>query len=72
MSSDEQPIQLSLTEEQQEILVRKQNELAVAVASALPFPRTVGEIDAREDAAVETEGVALVDDEVVVERLQPG
>ena len=57
---------------QQQILVGQQNELTVAVASALPLARAILEIDAREDVAVEAEGMALVNDEVVEVRLQPG
>src|SRR5262249_24979669 len=37
----------------------------VAVPSALPLALAVLEIDAREDAAVEAEGVAFVNDEVI-------
>ena len=43
----------------------------MAVASALPLALAVLEVDAREDAAVEAEGMALVNDEVVEVRLQP-
>ena len=43
----------------------------MAVAPALPLARAVLEIDARENAAVEAEGMALVHDEVVEVRLQP-
>ena len=56
---------------QQQVLIGQQHELAVAVASALPLARAVPQIDAREDAAVEAVGVALVHDEVVEVRLQP-
>src|SRR5262249_11396795 len=48
-----------------------QNELAVAVASALPLALAVLEVDAREDAAVEAEGMALVNDKVVEVGLEP-
>jgi len=39
--------------------------LAVAVAAALPPTLAVGQIDAGEDAAVETEGMALVNNEII-------
>jgi hypothetical protein len=42
----------------------------VTVASALPRALAVGKVDAREDAAVEAVGVALVNDEVVEVRLE--
>src|SRR2546426_3815053 len=61
-----------LRQHQQQILGWQQHELAVAVASALPRALAVLEIDAREDAAVEAEGMALVNDEVVEIGLQPG
>ena len=60
-----------LRQHQQQVLVGQQDELAVAVASALPLALAVLEVDAREDAAVEAEGMALVNDEVVEVRLQP-
>ena len=43
----------------------------MAVASALPLALAVFEAGAREDAAVEAEGVPLVNDEIVVVGLQP-
>src|SRR5215468_11712402 len=43
----------------------------MAVASALPLALAVREVDAREDTAVEAEGMAFVNDEVVVVGLQP-
>jgi len=46
---------------QQQVLVGQQNELAVAAASALPLALAVLEVDAREDAAVEAEGMAFVE-----------
>src|SRR5215471_18287452 len=64
--------QLSLLRQhQQQVLVGQQNELTVAVASALPLALAVLEVDAREDAAVEAEGMAFVNDEVVEVGLQP-
>ena len=60
-----------LRQHQQQILIGQQDELALSVAPALPFALAVRQVDAREDAAVEAEGVALVDDEVVEVRLQP-
>ena len=56
---------------QQQVLIGQQDELAVAVASALPLALAVLEVDAREDAAVEAEGMAVVNDEVVEVGLQP-
>ena len=56
---------------QQQVLIGQQDELAIAIASALPLALAVLEVDARENAAVEAVGVALVNDEVVVVRLQP-
>jgi hypothetical protein len=49
-----------LRDHEQQVLLREQHQLAVAVASALPRAPAVHQIDAREDAAVEAEGVALV------------
>src|SRR5262245_56087830 len=49
-----------LRHDQQHVLVRQQHQLAVAVASTLPLPRPVLEIDAGENGAVEAVGVALV------------
>ena len=60
-----------LRQHQQQVLVGQQDELAMAVASALPLALAVLEVDAREDAAVEAEGMALVNDEVVEVGLQP-
>ena len=60
------PDQRQLTlfrQHQQQVLVGQQDELAVAVASALPLALAVLEVDAREDAAVEAEGMAFVNDE---------
>jgi hypothetical protein len=61
-----------LRQHQQQVLVGQQDELAVAVPSALPPAIAILEVDAREDAAVEAEGMALVDDEVIEVGLQPG
>ena len=64
--------QLTLLRQHQEhVLVGQQNELAVAIASALPLALAVLEVDARKDTSVEPEGMALVNDEVVEVRLQP-
>src|ERR1039457_615125 len=60
-----------LRQHQQQVLVGQQEELAVAVASALPLARAVLEVDARQDAVVEAEGMALVNHEVVEVWLQP-
>src|SRR5438034_9434293 len=60
-----------LRQHQQQILVGQQHELAVAVSSALPFALAILEVDARQNAAIEAEGMALVNDEVVEIRLQP-
>ncbi len=56
---------------QQQILIRQQHELTVAVAAALPSALAVGQVDAGEQAAVEPVGMALVHDEVVEVRLEP-
>src|SRR5262249_21741146 len=60
-----------LRQHQQQVLVRQQDELAVAVASALPLAIAVLKVDARENAAIEAKRMALVNDEVVEIRLQP-
>ena len=52
-------------EHQQKVLIVQEHKLAIAVASTLPLALTVGKIDAREDGAVKTECVALMDDEIV-------
>ena len=44
----------------------------MSVASAFPTALAVGEIDARQDAPVEAERMAFVDDEIVEVRLEPG
>src|SRR5262249_33884778 len=59
-----------LRQHQQQVLVSQQDELAVAVASALPLALAVLEVDAREDVAVEAVGMTLVNDEVVEVGLQ--
>ena len=65
--------QLSLLREhEQQVLVRQQDELAVAVASAFPLALAVLEVNARKDGAVESESIAIVNDEVVEVGLQPG
>ena len=56
---------------QQQVLIGQQDELSIAVASALPFPAAVLEVDAGEDTAVEAEDMAIVNDEVVEVGLQP-
>src|SRR5215213_4887533 len=48
---------------EQQVLVGQQDELAGAVVSALPLAFAVFEADTREDAAVEAEGMAIVNDE---------
>src|SRR5688500_8066640 len=60
-----------LRQHQEQVLLGQQDELAGAVASALPLALAVFEVDGREDAAVETEGMAVVNDEVVEVGLQP-
>ena len=56
---------------QQQVLFGQEHELTVAVTSTLPLARAVLQVDAREDAAIEAKGVALVNDEVVEVGLQP-
>src|SRR5687767_11332551 len=56
---------------EQQILLGQQEQLPVAVATALPVALAVLEVDRREDVAVETDRVAFVDDEVVEVRLEP-
>ena len=56
---------------QQQVLVGQQDDLAVAVASALPLALAVLEVDARENAAVEAVGMTIMNDEVVEVGLQP-
>ena len=48
-----------LRQRQQQVLVGQQDDLAVAVASAFPLALAVLEVDAREHAAVEDEGMAF-------------
>src|ERR1017187_3814906 len=70
----DRPDQRQLTlfrQHQKQVLIGQQDELAVAVASALPLALAVLEVDAREDAAVEAEGIAIMNDEVVEVGLQP-
>src|SRR3990172_4745580 len=67
---DERQLPL-LRQHQQQALIAQQEELAVAVASTLPLELAALEVDACEDAAVEAEGMALVNDEVVEVGLQP-
>src|SRR5262245_31463640 len=50
---------------QQQILIRQEQQLPVAVAAALPFALAVSEIDAGENGPVEAERMAVVNDEVV-------
>src|SRR5439155_22091815 len=59
-----------LRQHQQHVLIRQQHELAVAVASVLPLALAVLQVDAREKAAVEAEGMTFVNDEVVEIGLQ--
>src|SRR5262245_3296247 len=56
---------------QQQVLVRQQDELTMTEPSALPLALAVIQIDACEDAPVESEGMVLMNDEVVVVGLQP-
>src|SRR5262249_27337055 len=56
---------------EQDVLTGQQEELAVAVASALPLALAVVEIDARKNVAVEAERMSLVNHEVVEVRLEP-
>src|SRR3990172_12634598 len=67
---DERQLTL-LRQHEQHVLVGQEDELAVAVASALPLALSVLEVDAGEDAAVEAEGMAFVNDDVVEVGLQP-
>src|ERR1700676_1169801 len=60
-----------LRHHQQQILIGQQDELAAAVASALPLAGAVLEVDAREGAAVEAVGMVPVYDEVVEVGTQP-
>src|SRR5580700_1928834 len=53
-----------------QVLIGQQDKLAVAVASALPDALAVFEVDAREYAAVEAQGMAIVYHEVVEVWLQ--
>src|SRR5689334_16722773 len=50
---------------EQQIFIFEQDQLAVSVTSAFPRPMAVAEIDARQDVAVEPEGMTFVNDEVV-------
>src|SRR4029453_1000292 len=59
-----------LRQHEQQVLVRQQHELTVAVAAALPLGCTVGQIDTGQNGAVEAERMAFVNDEVVEVRLQ--
>ncbi|MBI3679171.1 MAG: response regulator transcription factor, partial [Acidobacteria bacterium] len=68
--SDQRQLTL-LRHHQQQVLVGQQDELPLAVASALPLALAVLEVDAREYGAVEAEGMAIVNDEVVEVGLQP-
>src|SRR5215471_10334555 len=67
--ADERELALFRQHDQQ-ILIREQDHLTVAVAPALPLARPVFEADARQDVAVESERVAFVHDEVVEVRLE--
>ena len=53
-----------LCHHQQQVLIGQQDELAGAVTATFPFALSVLGVDAREDAAVEAEGVAFVNNEV--------
>lgn len=52
-------------EDEEGVLRGEEEELALAIAAAFPFALAGGEVDAGEDTAVETVGVAFVDGEVV-------
>src|SRR5262249_45347563 len=52
-------------------LVGEEEHLAVAVALALPLALAAREVDAGKEAAVETEGMAAVNHQIVVVGLQP-
>src|SRR5262249_19499688 len=56
---------------QQRLLIGQEDELAVAIAAALPLPRAILQVDAGEDAAVEAVGMSVVHDEIVEVGLQP-
>src|SRR5271157_944683 len=60
-----------LRQHQQQVLIVQEQELTVAVASAFPLALAVLEVHAGEDAAVEAEGIAIVNYEVVEVGLQP-
>ena len=53
-----------LRQHKQQVLVGQEDELALTEASALPLPGTILDIDAREDGAVEAEGMTVMNDEV--------
>src|SRR5207245_7874498 len=53
------------------VLIGQEDELAIAVASALPLAFAILQVDARENAAVEAVGVSVVNDKVVEVGLQP-
>src|SRR5262245_37036733 len=57
-------------QDEQQILIGQENELAVAITSTLPFALAVIEVDGGQDAAVEAEGMTFVNDEIVVIGLQ--
>src|SRR5689334_5025893 len=57
--------------DQQHVLVWQEQQLAVAIAATLPLAPAILEVDARQQAPVEAEGVALVNDKIVEIRLQP-
>src|SRR6266404_6471674 len=60
-----------LRQHQQQVLVSQQEQLAVAVTSALPLALAVLEVDASENAADEPETMSVVNDEVIEVGLQP-
>src|SRR5512145_1138138 len=60
-----------LRQYQQQVLVGQKDELPAAVASAFPLALAVRKVDARKYVSVEAEGMALVNDEVVVIGLKP-
>src|SRR5687768_11726308 len=54
----------------QQILIGQEHELSISVSPAFPLALAVVEIDTRENASVESERMAFVNDEVVEVRLE--
>ena len=61
----------ALGQDQQQVLVGQQQQLAMAVPAALPLPASVVDVDAGKNAAIEPECMALMHDEIVEVGLQP-